>query len=164
MNLRFCVSCRTERPIDDFDRAGGYIRERCRSCAVSRRIRLGNESLISHLKRTATVVKYRAKKQGIDFDLSAETLLAVWKEQDGRCALSGAPLTHHRRNEIGGTKRILYSPTNLSVDRINPEGPYTRENIMLVCALVNIMRRNMQVDEFVMWCRMIAEHERSRWG
>ena len=77
--------------------------------------------------------------------------------------VSGAPLTHHRRNETGGTKRILYSPTNLSVDRINPEGPYTRENIMLVCSTVNIMRRNMQIDEFVMWCRMIAEHERDCW-
>ena len=125
---------------------------------------MGNDSLESHLKRVSTLIKHRAKKQGTPFNLSSDVLLSIWKEQDGKCALSGAPLTHHRRNEMGSTRKILNSPTNVSVDRISPDGPYSRENTMLVCALVNIMRRNMQVDEFVMWCRMISDHERSRWG
>ena len=164
MNLRLCVSCHVEKPEDQFERARNGLRERCRSCTAARRGRLGNTSLESHLKRVSTLIKYRAKKQGTFFSLSADILLSMWKEQDGKCALSGAPLTHHRRNEMGSTRKILNSPTNVSVDRINPTGPYSRENTMLVCALVNFMRHNMQVDEFVMWCRMVSDHERSRWG
>ena len=164
MNLRFCASCHQDLPEENFATAGGKLRERCRACTVSRRARKSGESLESHLKRAASVVKHRAKKQGIPFNLSGEILLSIWKEQDGRCAMSGAPLTHHRRNETGSIKRLLYSPTNVSIDRINPDGPYVRENIMLVCAAVNVMRRNMQVDEFVMWCRMISDNDRETWG
>jgi len=164
VNLRVCVSCHVEKPENQFERVRNGLRERCRSCALTRRGRLGNDSLESHLKRVSTLIKHRAKKQGTPFNLSSDVLLSIWKEQDGKCALSGAPLTHHRRNEMGSTRKILNSPTNVSVDRISPAGPYSRENVMLVCALVNIMRRNMQVDEFVMWCRMISDHERSRWG
>jgi len=164
VNLRVCVSCHVEKPENQFERVRNGLRERCRSCALTRRGRLGNDSLESHLKRVSTLIKHRAKKQGTPFSLSSDVLLSIWKEQDGKCALSGAPLTHHRRNEMGSTRKILNSPTNVSVDRISPAGPYSRENVRLVCALVNIMRRNMQVDEFVMWCRMISDHERSRWG
>lgn len=165
MSLRTCISCGLEKPETEFTQPSNGSRiKRCRECVRARKVRMWNTGLESHLKRVATVVKHRAKKQDIDYNLSAEILLSVWKEQDGRCALSGAPLTHHMRGDTSGTKTILSSPTNVSVDRINPTGPYTRENILLVCANTNIMRRDMPLDEFVMWCRLVAENARSGWA
>lgn len=165
MKLRTCASCNKEKPENEFTKLrDGSTPNRCKGCRRARRVRLATQDLESHLKRVATVVKHRAKKQGIPYDLDHETLLSMWREQDGKCALSGAPLTHHARGDTSGHRTLLSSPTNVSVDRINPTGPYTRENTMLVCANTNIMRRNMALDEFNMWCRLIADHARRGWA
>lgn len=73
------------------------------------------------------------------------------KKQDYRCALSGVQLTCELR--VG--KRFL---TNASVDRIEAGGPYTPDNIQLVCRALNSWRSDLTVDEFVDWCRKVVEH------
>lgn len=164
MELRTCVSCDRELPESEFTHPsnGGRVL-RCKQCKRARRVKLSSSALESHLKRVATVIRHRAKKQGVECTITSETLLAMWKEQDGKCALSGAPLTHQTRGDTSGTRTVLSSPTNVSVDRINPSGPYSRENTQLVCANINIMRRNMPLDEFTMWCRLVAETARRGW-
>lgn len=101
--------------------------------------------------------KHRAKKRGIEFYLDLEDMQAKWREQDGRCAISGMPLTYYRR----GTGSPSLS--NASIDRLNPVGPYTIDNTHLVCSGVNLMRRHLELDEFIVWCRQIADHHRSTW-
>jgi hypothetical protein len=102
--------------------------------------------------------RYRSKKGGMDFSLTLEDVMQLWAEQDGRCALSGMPLTHHRRG--AGS---FSSPSNASLDRVAPTGPYSAENVQLVCIGVNLMRRKMELDEFVSWCRQVADHQSRHW-
>lgn len=165
MPSRTCESCKKSLPLSAFSQKHGKTNStRCKTCERARRARLSSRDLDPHLKRTATVVRHRAKKQGVECSIDYETLLSMWKEQKGRCAVSGAPLTHHKHSSTGNIKKLVESPTNVSVDRINAGGPYTRENSMLVCSVVNMMRRNMGLDEFMMWCQLISDNADKSWS
>lgn len=77
--------------------------------------------------------------------------LRILERQQGRCALSGEVLTCH-------LKKGVITPTNASLDRINPQGPYTPDNVQLVCAVLNSFRNDTALDEFIDWCRKVADY------
>lgn len=83
--------------------------------------------------------------------LTVEILLALHESQGGLCALSGVPLTCKLEK---GNK----CPTNASIDRIEPKGEYTTDNIQLVCAIINKFRIDTPVEDFIGWCRKVAQH------
>lgn len=83
--------------------------------------------------------------------LTKDILLRKLHEQDYKCALSGVPLTCE-------LSKGIVSPTNASVDRIVAGGPYTEDNIQMVCRALNHWRADTPVDEFVEWCRRAVNH------
>jgi hypothetical protein len=70
-------------------------------------------------------------KQGVQYDLTNEDVVDLWDSQNGKCALSGVLMTHQRDGTYGDKKPKEF---NASIDRINPNGPYVRENVQLVAA------------------------------
>lgn len=87
--------------------------------------------------------------------LTREILLKKLEEQGGKCALTGVELTCLLKKG----KRFA---TNVSVDRIEAGGPYSEENIQLVCQAVNQWRSDLSVEEFQAWCKKVVEHERNK--
>lgn len=85
-------------------------------------------------------------------DLSMEDILSILEKQSGKCALTGITLTFRR--EVG-----VKLKTNASLDRIVPGGPYIKENVRLVCSIVNKMRLNMSDEELLYWCQKILTPE-----
>lgn len=83
--------------------------------------------------------------------LTLTGLLDLHTRQGGRCALSGELMTCVLEK---GTR----CATNASLDRIDPKGPYVIENIQLVCAALNKFRIDTPVDEFILWCKKVANH------
>lgn len=94
-------------------------------------------SLLAHKERAA---------------IEPEDLLALLEIQQGRCALTGVELTFKRE------KGTIFR-TNASIDRIQAGGPYIKENVRLVCSIVNKMRLNMTDEELSFWCKKILEPE-----
>jgi hypothetical protein len=90
----------------------------------------------------------RAKTAGTLADLTAAQLEDLWEAQNGRCALTGIPMTF----DAGG------SETNASIDRINAGGPYTLDNIQLVCYRANWMKNTMDMDSFNYWVSVLFKH------
>ena len=86
-------------------------------------------------------------------DLSVDDLIDILEAQNFRCALSGVELTCKLSR---GTK----APTNASVDRIIAGGPYTSDNVQLVCRSLNSFRADLTVDQFVWWCEPVAAHKK----
>ena len=80
--------------------------------------------------------------------LSVDILEELYKKQNGRCVLSGVPLT-----KIVGHGQVS---TNASIDRIRPGKAYTKGNIRLVCSFVNSFRGNLSDSEFKWWCGKIS--------
>ncbi len=83
--------------------------------------------------------------------LTVEELLEIHQQQNGKCALTGVDLTCQL---IPGKK----THTNASLDRLDPKGEYTINNIQLVCVAVNRLRVDMSTEEFINWCRLVAEN------
>ena len=83
--------------------------------------------------------------------LSRDDLLKILETQNYKCALSGIDLTCSL--SIGHKFW-----TNASVDRIIPGGPYTKDNIQLVCRAVNSWRADTPLEDFIEVCRKIAEN------
>ena len=88
--------------------------------------------------------------RNIPWNITAEDLIELWEKQGGKCALSGAYLTHHR----DGSGKKEY---NASIDRIRPDLDYTPENIQLVCYRVNLLKHNLSEDMFYWWIKTIHD-------
>lgn len=83
--------------------------------------------------------------------LSAVDLKEILIQQNYKCALSGVALTC----KLERGNRCL---TNASIDRIDAGGLYVKSNVQLVCTVLNSLRRDTPVDEFINWCKKVAEH------
>jgi len=87
--------------------------------------------------------------------LTKELILKKLEEQNYKCALSGVQLTCK-------LERGVKCPTNASVDRVEAGGPYTEDNIQVVCRALNSWRADLSVEEFVDWCRLVVQHSDKR--
>lgn len=83
--------------------------------------------------------------------LSKQDCVALLEAQDYKCALTGVELTCI-------LEKGTVCKTNASIDRIDPKGPYTRDNVQLVCAAINKLRVDMSVDDFINWCKKVSDH------
>jgi 5-methylcytosine-specific restriction endonuclease McrA len=80
---------------------------------------------------------------------SAKMLWSIWKEQRGRCALTGVRLTRH----------------NCEIDHIVPRskgGSNDRSNIRWLLYDVNQAKRNLMDEEFLNLCRSVIDFEDKR--
>ena len=153
---RVCTSCRKEKPLDSFEtsikKEGKISRSRkCRQCrAMSRNKNRAGEPA-KYLKLIFSQLKYSRKKDNpeLPWEIEKEDLLALWEEQSGKCAISGILMTTAK--DGSGKKEF-----NASLDRINPDFGYNKENIQLVCHRVNLMKHTMSADMLLWWCKNIV--------
>lgn len=90
-----------------------------------------------------------AKKRGIEWNLSIDDVVFVYKKQNKLCALSNTKL------EFG---RIRYRlETNASIDRIDNSKGYIKDNIQIVLKSLNIIRGSLSVNDFINLCRMVVK-------
>ncbi len=99
------------------------------------------------LRELVSSAKTRAKYATREFDIDVAYLSYMWLAQDGKCKLSGEPMT----TTIGS------GSTKVSLDRIDSDKGYTRDNVQLVATAANYLKVNMKQAEFLKWCRKIAE-------
>lgn len=86
-----------------------------------------------------------AKKKGRRFDVDARYLVGLWEQQEGRCWYSGIALEYGK---------------NASLDRTNSDLNYVPGNVRWVHIDVNWMKRNFSEEEFLEFCKMIANNPR----
>jgi hypothetical protein len=89
--------------------------------------------------------------------LTVEILLKKLEEQDYKCAISGLPLECSL--EVG-----VKNPYNVSVDRVQAGGPYTEDNIQLVCVAFNKWRADTPLEDFIEFCRAVVKHQDQKNG
>jgi hypothetical protein len=88
----------------------------------------------------------RAKKRGIEFDLTVDDI-----KIPGKCPILGVQLTRNI-GEHGGTK---YSA---SLDRIVPELGYVKGNVRVVSMLANNMKSNATNVELLLFSKWVLEN------
>lgn len=93
-----------------------------------------------------TNAKKRAKDKGWDFDLVLEELVIP-----ETCPLLGIPI---HKGENG------YCDNSPTLDRINPKGGYTKDNVWIVSMRANRIKDNATLDEL----SLITDNLRKRLG
>lgn len=87
----------------------------------------------------------------VAFDLTLEQVMVIYHRQGGKCALTGREL---QCQVVPGVTNM----ENASIDRIKAGGPYTMENVQLVCRDVNAFRGDTPMKNFIHVCRLVAKH------
>lgn len=177
--LRICLDCDleayTEEDLEPFanSKTSKYgKRHLCKKCVVNRGNKWREDNLEyskdyernyreSHseefrtyrkanpIKFTIINIKGRSKRKGFDFNLDEEYLAQLWDECEGICLRTGVQM-----NKTSGKN----DPYSMSVDRINPEKGYTKENVRLVSLWYNRVRSNWG-DKFTLeMCQRVVEH------
>ncbi len=159
--MKTCSSCRKSKPHSKFY-PNYKTTERnpinpCKECKGSRKQDQFTRSpeafmrrMFSSLRSNRTV---REEKRMIDWELTLDQLIEMYHTQDGRCAMTGILMTHQRAAD-------QKNPYNISIDRLEITGPYSIENIQLVCKIVNLTRQSLSVSDYVNLCCNIADFNR----
>ena len=158
-DTKTCKDCKKTLPIDNFEilesRYGNgkiYRRSVCRPCKTNNKAKQISSSPEAYLKTLSIQLRSSRRKGNIVFEVTDAEIISLWAKQNGRCALSGVPMTYQRGHGVG--KKDF----NASIDRINPMADYTIDNIQLVTTRVNLMKHTLGEDMLMWWIRTIYEH------
>jgi hypothetical protein len=93
-----------------------------------------------------------AAKRNIDFCITEDTIVTLWKEQQGKCKLSkiDMTLTH-------GTSTAT-NPTKISIDRIDNQLGYVEGNIQLIIWQLNNAKSVWSNQQLIDTCKAVASH------
>lgn len=121
----------------------------CRAQIHRRSERVGEIPLV-HLN----AIKQNAIKRGFVYSLTPEWLWRLFEKQNRRCALSGVPLQFTDKHDAHKGR----GETTASLDRIDPNKGYTKNNVQWLHKDVNRMKWTCTDKEFLEWCRKCIAH------
>lgn len=94
-------------------------------------------------------VRRNAKVRGLSFTLTSDELWLLYQKQEGKCALSGLPISF-------GAKTV--DPSTASLDRIDSTKGYTSENIQWVHKDINLMKMDFEQEYFKHLCTIVSQY------
>jgi len=97
----------------------------CKSCSDIASFNWSTKTLRGRLSRLCASARQRCKKRGWTFEGTVEIIERMWKDQDGKCAYSGIPLSIHGDWQV-------------SLERKDPRKGYTLDNMCLICLELNV--------------------------
>jgi DNA-binding CsgD family transcriptional regulator len=100
------------------------------------------EERVKYVLRNA---KSRAGIKGMAFDLTVEGIKSIYASQKGLCFYSGLPMTFKTNDSA-----------LMSVDRIDSNGGYTLDNVVLTAWAVNAMKQDFDVETFLSMARRVS--------
>ncbi len=163
----YCVKCKEYKHFSEFHKRSGMTHRmdrnyKCKTCSKhdGRVDYIRNAELKRNRRRDPNVflsdiiqhAKSR-KRAEIGFDLDIEYCIDLLNNQNHKCAISGVGMT-----TITGEGSVN---TNISIDRIDSALGYIKGNVQFVCRIVNIMKTNLNSDDFLEWCKTIVNNNKN---
>jgi len=99
---------------------------------------------VLHIKHKHSRVSAAARD--IIFTITEADLLDKYNKQKGKCFYTGLYLN------------LTNGPHKISIDRMDSSGGYEKDNIVLCCVIVNIMKSDFHVQDFLSICKSITEN------
>lgn len=125
-------------------------RKSSKSCSKCRGQRYRDQTKVSIESKARSMVRNagrRAAAKGLPCDIDPLWVVTQWYKQGGRCYFSGRPMVTTSGQRLA------------SLDRINSAKGYTTKNTVLVAVIVNTMKSNLKVEEFLDWCSAVSESQ-----
>ena len=91
--------------------------------------------------RRAKAMTLKRKGIEIEIDLSIQDLKEIYDNQNGKCFWFNIPLDINFILEKGNL-------LSMSVDRIDNNKGYTKNNVVICCRFANLGRQNCEFDKF----------------
>ena len=113
---------------------------------TNKQIKISNEMIRFIDKKYIDLIS-NANKRDIDVNISQSDIISKYISQNGKCALSGLELSHNKEN------------LNLSVDRIDSNLNYTKDNIQLIVNILNKSKIDYTNDEYINLCKTILTNK-----
>jgi hypothetical protein len=176
-NTKYCYKCEVRKDLEFFHKdasvSGGYSKL-CRECYAERvnvtnfsykpvnrrpvtqkvsRQRVGKRliplyGIEKFLHERQISLRYRHKNNTFKaYNLPDGYLFELYKKQNGKCYYTG-----YQFDYTSG-----FSANSISIDRLYPLEGYTVDNIVLCTHSINMMKLNMNVDEFKKYLSTIKE-------
>lgn len=124
---------------------GRGLRSYCKQCAIKhqRKRRVSSWDYILWVQ-----AKDSAARIGVDFNLTRQDIKRMFSEQKGLCHWFKVPMAPSEK------PRYPFQP---SIDRLNLDGGYTLDNVVLCCYVANIGRNHNTVEEFTEFIKVLRE-------
>lgn len=94
-------------------------------------------------------LKLRAKRKNQDFTITIKESWELFVAQDKKCALSNVPIKFGRADHR--------TETTASLDRIDSNKGYIKDNVQWVHKSINIMKCDLSSDIFIGFCHSVSD-------
>lgn len=139
------------KPNGEYSYAG-----QCKTCISSiREERAGRykTDVTLYVRRLLPAIRCRAKEDGLDFDLTADHLVQLWREQSGLCYYTGMTMDLQATTGDRKSPHIDFP----SIDKLDPASGYVVGNVAWCTWGINRMKNNLTRDQFISFCRTVSE-------
>ncbi len=159
-DLLLCIKCNEYKCQEDFyNRKDAITRNfkdySCKKCAkLHRKIDYTKQrtnklkylnTLDGYIKTVLQHAKYRKKHE---FNITFDDILEIYNKQNGLCVYTKETLTY-----VLGEGNVN---TNMSLDRIDSNKGYTKDNIQLTLRIINTMKTNLKETDFLNFCKLVT--------
>ena len=146
--LKLCSTCGAWKTLDLFQwirygKPDAYRMNYCNSCHRQKGVDRLNSSVEVFLSDKVAKIRGRAKRDGIEFSLTAEDLVRMYTSQKGQCFY-----TDRLMIAVSGGKR---SPDAVSIDRVDNTRGYSPDNVVLCVDRANSIKRDQSLSELSEW-------------
>jgi hypothetical protein len=149
-----CSSCQETKPETFFNKSNSkkntskktYV---CKDCAKKKNRKYKNTET-GYKNNLWNNLVGNAKRRNIPVLICKEDIDLIYKEQKGLCAVTGMPMEYVSGVESKNSFAV-------SVDRIDSNKGYTKDNVRLVCARVNLIKMEMEDEQMKYWCEAITK-------
>jgi hypothetical protein len=152
---KICLKCNIKKDITKFHKdksSTNGVQTYCIDCQKQISIKYyinGGKELF--FKKLFKDLKNNAIKRNIEVNINLQDIINVFESQNGKCNLSGIDLTTLYIPGSGKWNNIH----NASIDRINSKKGYYPDNIQIICSMINIMKWDLDQDDFIKLCQTI---------
>ena len=146
-----CFKCKEFKQVDDFSKNrstfDGYQKV-CKDCfssyevvknGIIKKHNLLKTDLKVYLRNATSGIERKCKVKNLNFDLDKEYLFNLYQKQNGKCYYTGLEIKHN----IG-----CFQYDSITVERLDPDKGYTKNNIVLSCFAINSFKGMMNEIEY----------------
>lgn len=164
--MKRCSKCKELKPLSEFNKTKtnkdglSYLCSPCNR-QVTKSFRDKNrdayyanqkakrETVPVFLSQLLYSARTRANKKGLEYSLDYPYITELLESQNGMCAVTGLLMNYDCHN------RKKANPFKASLDRIDSNKGYSKDNVRFVCWAVNQMKADRTDEEFAYWIKTV---------